>query len=235
MRSFFILFLFANFFGISLAQTNNNPYHLQLVDTPEALQTIVLADSSHALVDLAQFIPGISLDIRYAGNHNFTRTTIYTQARAFIRKPVAAALRNVQQSLDSIGLALKIYDAYRPYQASLKFYEVVPDTLFVAAPWQGSRHNRGAAVDLSLIDKKTGLELQMPTKFDDFTPAAAPDYNNITDEARANRSLLIHIMSKNGFSVYPSEWWHYDFVGWEKFDLLDLSFEQLDQLIMPKK
>ncbi|MBW7848420.1 MAG: M15 family metallopeptidase [Bacteroidales bacterium] len=228
-RFYFILLLFITVFG-SNAQTASNPYNLPLVNSMEAYKALVLADSSNSMIDLEAFIPSIVLDIRYAGSHNFTRQKIYTHARAFVRRPVAKALLKVQQSLDSIGLGLKIYDAYRPYQASLKFFEVYPDTSFVAAPWQGSRHNRGAAVDVSLIDKKSRLEVQMPTKFDDFSAAAAPDYNNLPDEARHNRKLLIDVMKKHGFSVYPTEWWHFDFQGWEKFGLLDLSFEQLDSL-----
>lgn len=234
MHRLYLILLLLITVSASYAQTASNPYNLPLVNSPEAYQALVLADSSNRMIDLQVFIPSIVLDIRYAGSHNFTRQKIYTQARAFVRWPVAEALLKVQQSIDSIGLGLKIYDAYRPYQASLKFFEVYPDTLFVAAPWQGSRHNRGAALDVSLIDKKSGLEVQMPTKFDDFSAAAAADYNNLPDQARHNRKMLIDIMKKHGFSVYPTEWWHFDFQGWKKFGLLDLSFEQLDSLIRAK-
>ncbi len=112
------------------------------------------------------------LDIRYASNNNFTGEVIYNQPKAFVRLPVAKALQEVQSELNSMGLGLKIFDAYRPYAATLRFYEVYPDTMFVAAPWHGSRHNRGCAVDVSLVDLESGNELQMPSAFDDFSEKA---------------------------------------------------------------
>ncbi len=115
------------------------------------------------LVDLQKYIPGVVLDIRYADTNNFTGTKIYTQPRAFLRKPAADSLLKIQQILAEKGLGLKIYDAYRPYAATLYFYEVYPDTTFVAAPWKGSIHNRGCAVDLSIINLESGSELKMPT------------------------------------------------------------------------
>jgi len=99
--------------------------------------------------------------------------------------------------------------------------------LYVASPAKGSRHNRGCAVDVSLIDLKTGKELEMPTAFDDFTERANPYYSNIPVIAKKNRSLLIDVMKKYGFTVYDSEWWHFDFNGWQNFSLLDLDFEEL--------
>jgi D-alanyl-D-alanine dipeptidase len=98
----------------------------------------------------------------------------------------------------------------------------------VAAPWHGSRHNRGAAVDITLVDLKTGKELPMPTAFDDFTEKAAPDYPHLPDEVIRNRNLLITTMQQFGFSVYPHEWWHFDYIGWKKFPLMDLSFDELE-------
>ncbi len=192
-------------------------------------QQLTKQDPNKKLVEIKDYVPNVNLDIRYATNNNFTGQQIYNQPKAFTRLPVAIALGQVQKELNKKGLGLKIYDAYRPYSATVKFYEVYHDTTYVASPYSGSRHNRGAAIDLSLVDLKTGKELEMPTPFDDFTERAHPDYMNLPKTALANRKLLMDIMQRHGFTVYPSEWWHYDFKGWQKFAIMDLSFEQLSQ------
>ncbi len=187
----------------------------------------VIKSVSNQLVEIIYYVPGVKLDIRYATTNNFTGEIIYNSPKAFVRQPVAKALHIIQESLNKQGLGLVIFDAYRPYSATVKFYEIYKDTNYVASPWTGSRHNRGAAVDVSLIDLETGDELQMPTGFDDFSEAAHPDYNNLPKNVLKNREILINEMQNHGFRVYPSEWWHFDFIGWEAYDLMDLSFEDL--------
>src|SRR3989339_1998824 len=150
-----------------------NPYGLDIVSTREAYLKSIAEDENNRLIDLEQYIPGVVLDIRYADTNNFTHKKIYTQPKAFLRKPAADSLLKIQRLLAEKGLGIKIYDAYRPYAGTLYFYDVYPDTTFVAAPWKGSIHNRGCAVDLSLINLTTGEELLMPTPFDDFSPAAS--------------------------------------------------------------
>lgn len=190
----------------------------------------VRINSANQMIDINDAVPGILLDIRYATSNNFTGEKIYSSPKAFVRQPVAKALAIVQNSLSSKGLGLVIYDAYRPYSATVKFYEVYKDTNFVASPWQGSRHNRGAAVDVSLIDLNTGEIIQMPTDFDSFTEAASPEYTNLPDNVIKNREILINEMQDHGFRVYPHEWWHFDFIGWEAYSLMDISFDQLDKI-----
>lgn len=180
------------------------------------------------LVDLKEFIPGIVLDIRYATPNNFTGERIYTLARAYTRRPVAEALRRVQASLKEAGYGIKIFDAYRPYQATVKFYEVYHDTTYVASPYRGSRHNRGCAIDMTLIDLKTGKELPMPTGYDSFQKAAWPSTPVADPVIRKNRSMLIDAMEEQGFKVNASEWWHFDFIGWDRFDVMDIDFEELE-------
>jgi D-alanyl-D-alanine dipeptidase len=119
------------------------------------------------------------------------------------------------------------YHAYRPYAATLEFYKVYPDTNFVAAPWRGSMHNRGCAVDVTLVDLKTKEELEMPTAFDDFTVKAGQFCMDLPSQAIRNRKLLRDIMIKYGFLQYNPEWWHFNFKGWENFELMDISFEEL--------
>lgn len=187
----------------------------------------VKADPARELIDLEKYIPGIVLDIRYATTNNFTGEKIYDEARAYARKPVADALKRIQADLKEKGLGLKIFDGYRPYRATVKFYEVYGDTTYVASPYRGSRHNRGCAIDLTLIDLLTGKELKMPTGYDSFTKQAWPSTPVRDEEARKNRRLLIDAMEKHGFRVNSSEWWHFDFIGWKKFEVLDIDFAQL--------
>ena len=187
------------------------------------------ANPEKKLVDLEKFIPGIVLDIRYATINNFTGERIYTLAKAYARKPVAESLKKIQADLKAQGLGVKIFDAYRPYKATVKFYEVYRDTTYVASPYKGSRHNRGCALDLTLIDLKTGEELKMPTGYDSFSKAAWPSTPVKDPLVRKNRALLISAMQKHGFRVNSSEWWHFDFIGWKKFEVLDIDFEALEK------
>lgn len=224
----FIIFVFLlSSYNNSNNGNSNNPYGLNLIDKIESYKQSISKNADMELVDLEKLIPGIKLDIRYATKNNFTGEIIYTIAKAFARKPVALALKKVQDSLAFHNLGLRIYDAYRPYSATLKFYEVYPDTNFVANPKYGSRHNRGCAIDLTLIDLNTNLEIPMPSEFDDFSEKAHPDYTDLTPEVIENRTFLFNIMSQFGFTHYPTEWWHFDFSGWENYPLMDLSFEEL--------
>lgn len=205
-----------------------NPYGLDIINTMEAYRESVAENPDNRLVDLETAIPGIRLDIRYATENNFTGTAIYTSPRAFLRKPAADSLLKVQQDLNREGLGLVIYDAYRPYAGTLYFYEVYPDTVFVAVPSRGSVHNRGCAVDLALIDLATGEYLTMPTEFDSFTEQAAASYPDLLPEATANRQKLQQVMTRHGFDIYEGEWWHFNFGDRKQYRLLDIAFEELD-------
>ncbi len=201
-------------------------YGLRVTGLAEYKKTIAI-DPKKQLVDLEVFIPGIVLDIRYATTNNFTKERIYNLAKAYARKPVAESLKKVQEELNRKGLGIKIFDAYRPYKATVKFYEVYHDTTYVASPYRGSRHNRGCALDLTIIDLKTGQELKMPTEYDSFKKDAWPGTPVKDPLVKANRAMLIDIMERNGFKVNSSEWWHFDFKGWKNYEVLDIDFEEL--------
>jgi len=190
---------------------------------PHVVRTIPAGEER--LVDLAGL--GIPLDIRYATPNNFMKQTLYPVAKAYLRAPAAEALVNVQRDLAARGLGIKVFDAYRPYRVTVAMWEPIKNPDYVADPAKGSRHNRGAAVDLTLIDLKTGAELPMPTGYDDFTSRAAHASEDLPADARANRELLREVMTKHGFEPLPSEWWHYDFRGWERFELLDVGLDEL--------
>jgi D-alanyl-D-alanine dipeptidase len=230
MRTLMVLLYVMVAFGSRAQEVTSYEKNLNVVRQPELYLETVVSDPKNILVDLETEIPGIVLDIRYATSHNFTGEQIYSSPKAFVRKPVADALKKVQRSLSKKGVGLKIYDAYRPYAATVKFYEVYHDTTFVASPYSGSRHNRGAAVDVSLVDLKTGKELDMPTAFDSFSDTASPSFPDVSKTEKLNRTLLIGLMEANGFTVYPSEWWHFDYQGWNTYDVMDLSFEQLEKI-----
>lgn len=194
-------------------QDAKNPYSLSLINTQKAYQEKVRNNKDHELVDLKKAIPSLILDIRYATKNNFMKRVMYPEARAFARKPVVEELKKVQADLAKIGYGLKIYDAYRPYAITLAFYEKASDKNFVANPAKGSKHNRGCAIDLTIIDLKSGKELQMPTPYDSFGPEAAADYSDLPEEAIRNRTLLIKTMQAHKFRVLANEWWHFDFIG----------------------
>jgi len=212
---------------IVLSGAAQNKYGLKVSDKAAYLKAVKV-DARKELIDLEKFIPGIVLDIRYATKNNFTGEQIYNIPKAYARKPVAEALKKVQANLKVQGLGIKIFDAYRPYKATVRFYEVYKDTTYVASPYRGSRHNRGCAIDMTLIVLKTGEELKMPTPYDSFQKEAWPTTPISDPEARKNRKLIIDAMQKHGFKVNSSEWWHFDFIGYKQYEVLDIDFEELE-------
>ncbi|HSP13792.1 MAG TPA: M15 family metallopeptidase [Thermoanaerobaculia bacterium] len=204
-----------------------NRYGLQVVPDVATYERLVAADPDTRLVDVANFIPGVVLDIRYATTNNFMHQQLYPVAKAYLRYPAAVALRDVQDELAKDGIGLKIFDAYRPYSITEKMWEPIKNPDFVADPSKGSRHNRGAAVDLTLIDRKTGKELTMPSAYDEFSPRARLDYFDATEPTLRNRDKLRETMTRHGFEPLRSEWWHYDFRGWERFELMDVPLQAL--------
>jgi zinc D-Ala-D-Ala dipeptidase len=156
------------------------------------------------LVELIKLDPTIQLDIRYATPNNLIGTPVYSQARAFLQRPAAEALVRVQHALAKEGYGLLVHDAYRPWYVTKLFWDAVPEAQhqFVADPAKGSRHNRGSAVDLTLIDLKTGEPVVMPSLYDETTERAYPTYTGGTEEQRRLRDLLRRYMEAEGFAVY---------------------------------
>jgi zinc D-Ala-D-Ala dipeptidase len=207
-----------------------NRYGLRVVPDLATYNALAARNPGTRLVDLETFVPGIRLDVRYATADNFLKMPLYPVAKAYLRLPAAEALRAVQKELAADGVGIKVFDAYRPYRITEKMWEPIKNPDYVADPAKGSRHNRGAAVDLTLINLQTGEELPMPTQYDDFTARASHAFEDLPIDALANRAKLRSVMEKHGFAPLPSEWWHYDFGGWEKFDLMDVPLEELSGL-----
>ncbi len=180
--------------------------------------------SRSELVNILSINPTIALDIRYATANNFTHQKLYPIAKCLLRREAAESLSAVQKELRKRKLGLKVYDGYRPLSIQKKLWKAVPDDRYVANPAKGSRHNRGAAVDLTIIDSH-GNEIPMPTPFDDFTEKAHCDYMQLPDTVLNDRALLEEVMTRHGFLTMPTEWWHFDFQGWGKFEILDQPLE----------
>lgn len=173
--------------------------------------------------------PTLIIDLPYATENNFCKTKLYPVERCFLRREVAEALVRAHQSLAGKGLGLKIWDGYRPHSVQYKMWEVSPLPGYVGHPKRGSKHNRGAAVDVTLVTLATGQELEMPTPYDEFSPRAHTGYFKISPEVAENRKVLQTAMRAQGFSTIPSEWWHFDYRGWERFPLSNTPLEELAQ------
>lgn len=188
--------------------------------TPTPVPTAEPQDSY--LVDVAEHIPGVAVELRYAGEDNFTGEKIYDFSTAYLRYGTAKRLGEVQAELREMGLGLKIWDAFRPVSAQFALWEICPNPVYVANPLVGySSHSRGNTVDVTLVDA-LGNELSMPTGFDDFSAKADRDYSDCTAEEAENARLLEQVMAKHGFSGYSGEWWHYtDSWGYEVEKVFD--------------
>ncbi len=182
------------------------------------------------LVELVRVDPTIKLDIRYAGTRNFLGSPLYSQARAFLQRPAAQALLAAHRSLRVRGYGLLIHDGYRPWYVTRMFWDATPPAQheFVANPATGSRHNRGCAVDLSLYDLKTGRPVEMPGTYDEFSRRSYPTYPGGTSRQRWYRELLRSAMEAEGFAVFSSEWWHFDFKDWKSYRIGNTPFEKLN-------
>lgn len=174
------------------------------------------------LVDVGVLEPSIVLDIKYATADNFTGQVLYPSARCLLREPVAQRLLQAQRKLRAQGLGLKVFDCYRPVSVQKKMWAVLPDETYVANPASGSRHNRGASVDVGLVDAE-GRELPMPSKFDEFSERSHLDFAAAAPELLHNRQLLQNAMRQAGFLPVSTEWWHFDAPNWRDYPLSDAN------------
>ena len=182
------------------------------------------------LVELARLDPTIKLEIRYASTNNFLGSVFYSEPRAFLQRPAAEALLRAHRKLRERGYGLLIHDAYRPWYVTKVFWDATPDDkkLFVADPSKGSRHNRGAAVDLTLYDLNTGKPVEMVGTYDETTDRSYPDYPGGTSLQRWHRELLRHAMESEGFTVYEAEWWHFDYKDWQRYPIGNAVFDRVN-------
>ena len=192
--------------------------------------TVPLPVASPAgLIEIKPEEIGFRLDLRYATTNNFTGRVLYSQVRAFLQGIAAKALMRVRNSAINEGFGLTIFDAYRPWRVTKQLWDATPPSQrdYVANPKRGSRHNRGCAIDLSLHALETGVLVEMPSTFDDFSVRAHRNFMAASQTAIANRARLERYMEAEGFIGMSNEWWHFDYRDWQDFPVLDLPFEDL--------
>ncbi len=201
-----------SFFCILSMLIGTNPYHFNFQESENNNQNF----TSSELVDIKVVSPNIRVDLKYATADNFTGQVVYDFQRCFVCREVALKLCDVQAELETVGLGLKVWDGFRPMAAQWKFWELVPDARYVSNPLKGGRHTRGTAVDVTLVTSDF-QEVLMPSAFDDFSEKAHRDYKGAPEEALENSLFLQKVMEKHGFIGMPTEWWHFDLIGWENF------------------
>ncbi|MDP4261540.1 MAG: M15 family metallopeptidase [Bacteroidota bacterium] len=227
----FVILFFSTLSGFSGFGQDSSVARPPVISDWKIYKAQAVQDSSKKMIELRSLIPRLVYDLRYAGIHNFMHRKMYPgrTSKTFLRLPAVLALVRVEKELNEKGLGLKIFDAYRPYSVTVKFWELVKDERYVANPAKGSGHNRGIAVDLTVINLKSGQELNMGTGFDNFTDSAHQTFVNLPPEILQNRFLLRSIMEKNGFKALDTEWWHYFLADGDRFELLDIDFKKLSK------
>ena len=224
--TFLFLFLFILIFK------GNTQSALTIINDPSTFKSAINADPKLGLIELKTIVRNIRYDLRYATRDNFTSVRLYpinTQS-TFLRKEPAEALSQIAKALEAKGLGILVWDAYRPYHVTVKFWELIKDERYVANPSKGSGHNRGIAIDMTLYDLKTGALLDMPTAFDDFSEKAHHGADNISSRQKENREMLRNLMEQHGFIKFQTEWWHYYWPNGEQYDVLDFNFKQIKKI-----
>lgn len=193
---FYISFLFILFLSFTFAQEITH-------------ETRITIPNDTTFINLKEYSSDFVYEMRYASNNNFLKQKVYDCASCYLRYETIKALLKANKSFKSIGFQIKIFDCYRPLDVQKKMWEIVPNPIYVADPKNGSIHNRGGAVDITLVDLE-GKEINMGTDFDFFGPEAAHNYKNLSKEILENRMLLRKIMEASNFKIFESEWWHYN-------------------------
>jgi len=181
------------------------------------------------LVEVLTIEPGVLLDMRYASTNNFMSSVFYDEERLFLQKPAAEAVARAHRALAVYGYGLLLHDGYRPWYVTKMFWDATPESekIFVANPANGSRHNRGSAIDLNLYDLRTGEPVDMVGTYDEFSPRSFPDYPGGNSQQRWQRELLRRVMEAEGFTVYEAEWWHFDHNTWREYRIQNATFDAL--------
>lgn len=226
-----LLFIFSTMLLLKIAAQDSSYTRPPVTSSWDDYKKQVKKDSLKKMVELKTIIPAIVYDLRYATTNNFMKRLMYPAGtnQTFMRTPAATALKKVQQELNTMGYGIKVFDAYRPFSVTVKFWELVHDERYVANPSKGSGHNRGIAIDLTIINTKTGKELNMGTGFDNFTDSAHHSFSKLPEEVLQNRQLLKSTMEKYGFKAFDTEWWHYFIPGSDKYEILDIDFKKLSK------
>lgn len=221
INRFYIQISVLSIFLTAIVADSNSQKRLRVIKKYAEYNKSVKKDSSKKMIELKTIVPRLAYDLRYATLNNFMHERLYkNDGMTFLRTPAATALAMAQRELINQGFALKIWDAYRPYNVTVRMWQRIKDERYVANPKNGSGHNRGIAVDLTLVKNSTGAEVDMGTDFDNFSDTARSDFVNLAEEILGNRKLLKTTMENYGFKSLETEWWHF---YWK-----DATFEVLD-------
>lgn len=224
---FFVIFLISENI---LARSDKALFEL----AGEQLVAKKIVDKSLDLVDIKTIEPSIIVDIKYATEDNIAGKKLYSSGVCYLRKEVAVAIGKLQKHLQAMGLGLKIWDGFRPMSVQEYCYQLFPK-LFAKPNVARAKHPRGTAVDVTLVDKN-GNELLMPTEFDATGDKARHEYReaDVKAEAIENREVLKSLMAKFGFCALAHEWWHYDFWNWKSYDVIPLTFQEIEAALAKK-
>lgn len=179
------------------------------------------------LINVMSVSENLLVEMPYATADNFVGQKLYSANEAYLAEPVAHALASAALMVMKHGYRLKILDAYRPLAVQSVLWAIKPDRNFVAPPEVGSRHNRGASVDVTLVSASDLKEVEMPSKYDEFGPKASSIQKDLAEPVKKNLSLLQEAMQSHGFTTLRSEWWHFDHNSWKKYPLQNKQFSEL--------
>jgi D-alanyl-D-alanine dipeptidase len=224
-----LILLFKTLFILSLKSQTEVPKSLKIISNEDSLNMMTTLDPMLEMLELKQLVPNIKYDLAYARKSNFTKHRLYPKKlkSTYLRKEPALALSKIAKELAEKGLGIVVWDAYRPYAVTERFWKLIHDERYVANPAKGSGHNRGIAIDLTLYELSSGNLIDMPTGFDDFSETAHHGHQQISDIKLKNRELLKDVMEKNGFIKFETEWWHYSWPSPSKYDVLNIPFSRL--------
>jgi len=224
-----LLFVFKTLFLLSLKSQTEVKNQLKVISSFDSLEMSITLNPLLDMIELKQLVANIKYDLAYAQKSNFTKHRLYPKRlkSTYLRKEPALALSKIAEELANIGLGIVVWDAYRPYSVTERFWKLIHDERYVANPTKGSGHNRGIAIDMTLYDLSSGTLIDMPTGFDDFSENAHHGYQNISEIKIKNREILKEVMEKNGFIRFETEWWHYSWPSPSKYDVLNIPFSQL--------
>ena len=224
-----LFFFFKILFFLSLKSQTEVKNQLKVISSRDSLEMTIALDPLLEMMELKQLVPNIKYDLAYAQKSNFTKHRLYPKRlkSTYLRKEPALALAKIAEELAVKGLGILVWDAYRPYFVTERFWKLIHDERYVANPIKGSGHNRGIAIDMTLYELSSGTLIDMPTGFDDFSEIAHHGYQNISEINIKNREILKEVMEKNGFIKFETEWWHYSWPSPSKYDVLNIPFSQL--------
>ncbi|MCX6185215.1 MAG: M15 family metallopeptidase [Flavobacterium sp.] len=195
-------------------------YNLSIKAQVKEIKTPV---SDTTFVKLSAYSSAFVYDLKYATTDNFLGEKVYNCGECYLRYKTVKALLVAQEKIKSKGYKFKLFDCYRPLSVQQKMWALVSDPAYVADPAKGSLHNRGGAVDLTLVDKN-GNELDFGTTFDFFGEQASHSYLELDKEVIKNRTFLRKVMTENGFTIFPSEWWHYNIEEGQELPIANFSW-----------